>query len=98
MNEEILKYQKTLLVWSESIEKDFQLEFLSREEHNRKKSEISQKLDIVHRALIDILRSTSEGIPLAQLPNHLNKKLRFQLNVTELGFTKLKDLVLSVGE
>jgi hypothetical protein len=98
VSEDILRYQKTLLVWTESIEKDNQYEFNNKEEHSKKKSEITQKLEIVHRALIDVLRNNLEGIPLAQLPNHLNKKLRFPFNVTELGFTKLKDLVLAMGD
>ena len=96
VSEDILRYIKTLLVWTESIEKDAQYEFYNRDEHNRKKSEISLKLEMVTRVLIDTLRNNPDGVPLAQLPNHLNKKLRFNLNVTELGFTKLKDLVLSV--
>ena len=32
---------------------------------------------------------------LAQLPQNLNKKLVFPLDLNELGFPKLKDLILS---
>jgi hypothetical protein len=35
---------------------------------------------------------------LAQLPQNLNKKLLFSLDLNELGFPKLKDLILSMSD
>ena len=69
----------------------------SNEELSKKKIEINHKIDIIKRALIEILSMNLEGISLAQLPSYLKKKLPFNLNLTELGFTKLKDLILSMG-
>ena len=73
ISDDILRYQKTLLVWVETIEKDSVLGLNTQEELNKKKIEVSQKLDIVKRALIDILSQTPEGVSLAQLPSYLKK-------------------------
>lgn len=73
ISDDILRYSKTLLVWVESIEKESVVGFNTQEEMNKKKLEVSQKLDIVKRALIDILSQTPEGVSLAQLPSHLKK-------------------------
>jgi len=39
-----------------------------------------------------------EGVSLAQLPMHLKRSLKFELNVSDLGFPKFKDLLLSMPE
>lgn len=39
-----------------------------------------------------------DGVSLAQLPNHLKNKLPFNLVLSELGFNKLKDLLLSMSD
>jgi hypothetical protein len=35
---------------------------------------------------------------LAQLPMHLGKKLPFKLDLNEIGFPKLKDLIISMSD
>lgn len=49
-------------------------------------------------AIIDTLLKNPEGVSLAQLPNHLKNRLNFTLNLAELGFAKLKDLVASMND
>lgn len=45
INEDIIKYQKTLLVWSEPFSSDVPNMFGSQEEINQKKLEINHKLE-----------------------------------------------------
>jgi len=49
-------------------------------------------------AIIDALLQNPDGVSLAQLPNHLKSRLNFGLNLAELGFAKLKDLILSMRD
>ena len=49
-------------------------------------------------AIIDTLHHNPHGVSLAQLPNHLNTRLNFALNLQELGFAKLKDLIISMRD
>ena len=63
-----------------------------------KKAAIKAKLQIVKNALIEVLAEARMGISLAQLPLYLKRKLPFMLNLNELGFAKLKDLVLSMSD
>jgi hypothetical protein len=53
---------------------------------------------MVKQALIDILTENKSGMSLAQLPLYLRRKLPFSLDLNELGFPKLKDLILSMNE
>jgi len=39
-----------------------------------------------------------EGISLAQLPKFIQEKINFQLNIPELGFAKLKDLLAAMED
>jgi len=98
INEEIIKYQKTLLVWSEPLCSDIPNMFNSQEEINQKKREINHKLELMKQALISILVANPEGVSLAQLPAYIKKKLHFNYSLPELGFAKLKDLILSMGD
>jgi len=98
ISDDILRYQKTLLVWTESIERDSLSAMGSQEEVNKKKYEINQKLELVQKALIEILIANKDGVSLAQLPNHLKNKLKFQYVLSEFGFSKLKDLILSMSD
>lgn len=56
------------------------------------------KLVVVKNSLIEILGESKNGISLAQLPQNLNKKLPFRLDLNELGYTKLKDLISDMQE
>lgn len=98
INDEVIKYQKTLLVWSETLSKDQAFGYNTQEELCKKKSELTQKLEMVQRALIEILLANPEGVSLAQLPVYLKKRLPFNYSLSELGFGKLKDLVLSMND
>lgn len=98
IGDDYLRYQKTLLVWSETLDKEANFGINTQEELNKKKYEINQKLEVVQRALIEILLVNQDGVSLAQLPNHLKKKLPFNLVLSELGFSKLKDLILSMND
>jgi hypothetical protein len=55
-------------------------------------------LTIVKNALIEILAESKTGMSLAQLPLYLRRKLPFPLDLNELGFPKLKDLILSMSD
>lgn len=48
--------------------------------------------------LEEILAESKIGMSLAQLPMHLNKKLPFNLDLNELGFPKLKDLIIAMRD
>jgi len=71
----------------------------SQAEQNRKKATAQAKLTVVKNALIEILAESKQGMSLAQIPLHLKKKnLPFTLDLNELGFPKLKDLILSMSD
>jgi hypothetical protein len=55
-------------------------------------------LIVVKNALIEILAESKTGMSLAQLPLYLRRKLPFPLDLNELGFPKLKDLILSMSD
>lgn len=67
------------------------------EEEEQKNQQIQQKLKLVKKSLIEVLAESRNGISLAQLPINLQKKLKFKLQLNELGFAKLKDLVMSMS-
>jgi OST-HTH/LOTUS domain len=47
---------------------------------------------------VEILAESKTGMSLAQLPLYLKRKLPFTLDLNELGFPKLKDLILSMSD
>lgn len=59
---------------------------------------VDSKLHLVKQALIEILSENKQGMSLAQLPLYLRRKLTFSLDLNELGFPKLKDLILSMQD
>ncbi|CAG9329364.1 unnamed protein product [Blepharisma stoltei] len=83
INEDLLRYQRTLLVWT------------SNHQRTVSKGEIQRKMQAIEQAVLSILSKTPQGISLAQLPLYLKRALKFQLNIAELGFAKLKDLLLT---
>ena len=48
--------------------------------------------------MIEILIENPEGMSLAQFPMHIGKKLPFKLDLNEIGFPKLKDLIISMND
>lgn len=84
IDEDLLRYQRTLLVWTPVSNKK------SFEQDN------SSKLRDVQHAIIEVLKENKAGVSLAQLPLYLKRKLSFYLDLTELGFSKLKDLLMTM--
>lgn len=86
INEDILRYHRTLLVWTSDHQTD------------TPEDEFQKKVKSVQKAIITLLTRNYEGISLAQLPLFLKRMLPFNLNISELGFAKLKDLLATIPE
>ncbi len=108
INEDFLRYQRTLLVLTDCIDKTKLLEsniqsshLLSDEEifkQIHKKAEIRAKLNAVKQAIIEVLAEHKGGVSLPQLPIFLKRKLPFKLDWNQLGYAKLKDLITSMND
>ena len=84
-------------MWTTTVDKHKKMaEELQKESH--KNAAVAAKLNIVKNALIEILAESKIGMSLAQLPLYLRRKLPFTLDLNELGFPKLKDLILSMSD
>lgn len=86
IDEDLLRYHKTLLIWVPGSNK-----FPTDKENN-------EKLQSIQSKIIEILKESKEGMSLAQLPLYIRRKLNFPLDISELGFAKLKDLLLTMPE
>ena len=86
-----LAYYKTYLVKSDQTKP--RTDHISDSEKN---SEIQKKklIEIEH-ALVECLVEEDNYLPLAQLKKKLNKRLGCKINLAELGFVKLRNLVES---
>jgi hypothetical protein len=85
INEDLLRYHRTLLVWTPSSRK-------------LTDKETSGKLTAIKRAVVQLLLESKTGVSLAQLPLHLKRALGFPFELTELGYAKLKDLLMTIPE
>jgi len=94
----VLRYHKTLLVWTTAVDKHKRIANESSNKDTPRKVAADAKLNMVKQALIEILTENKQGMSLAQLPLYLRRKLPFSLDLNELGFPKLKDLILSMNE
>lgn len=83
IDEDFLRYQKNLLVWSQCLKVD-------------NCYDVQGKIKKIGESLLEILNRFRDGISLAQLPGALSAAVGFQLDLQKLGFAKLKDLVLGV--
>jgi hypothetical protein len=63
----------------------------NREKNNSNKE---RKLKKIHDGIIECLIENNNYLPLAQLKKLLNSKLDFSINLDELGFAKLRNLVV----
>ena len=63
-----------------------------------RRAEIGAKLQSVKQAIVEVLAEHKGGVSLPQLPIFLKKKLSFKLDWNQLGFAKLKDLILSMQD
>lgn len=100
INKDILRYKKTLLVWNKNplkVQTD-EASLENSEAARAKKERIKHKLSVVKQAIISILTENSAGLSLAQLPLHLKYKLPFPLDLNELGFVKLKELLATMAD
>ena len=98
-----MRYQRTLLIknkTSPSISEE-----KSDDEGSKKEGPIeietekrNYQLKRIKDALYEILSENSQGLSLAQIPQHLRKKLDFQFNLQKLGFPKLKNLLSTMSE
>jgi OST-HTH/LOTUS domain len=52
----------------------------------------------IRLALYKLLQASEGPISLAQLPQYIKPYLNCPLDITKLGFTKLKDIILSFGD
>ena len=86
INEDIIRYEKTQLIWTANYPT-----VLAQDTINER---VKQLKDTV----VNMLKSRSNGIPLAQIPLILKRKLKFQLKISELGYKKLKDLLKTIPE
>ena len=86
INEDYLRYQRTLLIWTTNNQG-----IISR-------TELLRKMQIIKSTIISLLEKSQDGVSLAQLPLHLKRSLNFPMNISELGFAKLKDLLATFPE
>lgn len=86
INESLMRYSKTLLVWTPGYT------------HKEISEKTLQKLETVKQGVKAVLEANRAGVPLAQLPLLLKRKLGFVANVSEFGFAKLKELLLTMPE
>ena len=84
IDEDLLRYHKTLLVYVPAFDK--------------KCKEDKQALLSTKRLEVDILSTCSEGISLAQLPTLIKEKHPIDVDLSKLGFAKLKDLINEIPD
>ena len=101
VQDDLLRYHKTLLVWTDKIRTKEDLwnsNQQNKEADLEQDSEIRDQLAQIKTSLVDILSEHRNGVSLAQLPQYLKRKLKFDLNLQRLGYPKLKDLILSMND
>lgn len=81
INDDYLRYQKTLLIWT------------INSQYKVPRNEMIKKIQGIKQATLAVLENNDEGVSLAQLPLYIKRLINFPLNVQELGYAKLKDLL-----
>lgn len=84
IDEDLLRYHKTLLVYVPAFDK--------------KCKEDKQALLSTKRLVVDILSTCPEGISLAQLPTLIKENHPVDIDLSKLGFAKLKDLINEIPD
>jgi hypothetical protein len=64
VKEDVLRYHKTLLVWTTKVDKHKKMAEMMQKESNQKAS-VEAKLNIVKNSLIEILAESKTGMSLA---------------------------------
>ena len=85
IDEFLLRYYRTLLVWAPTHK-------------SLNEKENSEKISFVQNKIIEILKENKDGLSLAQLPLFIKRKINCSVNLAELGFAKLKDLLMTMQE
>lgn len=96
INQGFIRYHKTQLV---SNRQEQPLPNTPQQETSWEKLQREVKVGFLQLALIDILLEAGPKvqIPLAQIPLNLKKTLLFDINLLELGFPKLKNLLSTLS-
>ncbi|OMJ91274.1 hypothetical protein SteCoe_6255 [Stentor coeruleus] len=84
IDEDLLRYHKTLLVWVPVFDK--------------KCREDKFQLFSAKKLIVQALAQCPEGISLAQLPIVIKEKLPANFDLSKLGFAKLKDFILEIPD
>lgn len=82
IDDSILKYQRALLTLASKLESNMLIK--------------TPQLFIIQKNILEILKENPNGLQLAQIPLLLKKKIDFQLDLTSLGFSKLKDFLATI--
>ena len=100
ISEDKLRYQRTLLIWNMTPMKSKFHEISASDSRivRKEKERINHKIKLVKQAVIKILTENPAGLSLAQLPLYLRYKLPFPLDLNELGFLKLKELLATMTD
>jgi hypothetical protein len=83
IREDLLRYQRTLLVWTS-------------QESKPRMPGFQKKLAVIQDAVRDLLATSRVGISLAQIPMQLKREKNLSFDVNGLGFAKLKDLLATI--
>jgi hypothetical protein len=100
INKGILRYQRTLLVKNNpndsiaSTLTEVDTSFSQDPALERK----TKLLKTIKDFLIEILSENPDGIPLAQIPLHLKRKMDYVVNFQDLGFPKLKNFLATLPD
>ena len=99
ITKDILRYKRTLLLWNKNPMKNAHVDTSPEDLKSiqTRKTEVIEKLNMVKQTILEILKENSSGISLAQLPSQLKSKLSFPLDLNELGFVKLKELLKTMS-
>eukprot|EP00826_Nyctotherus_ovalis_P041933 TRINITY_DN4273_c0_g5_i3.p1 TRINITY_DN4273_c0_g5~~TRINITY_DN4273_c0_g5_i3.p1 ORF type:complete len:598 (+),score=145.78 TRINITY_DN4273_c0_g5_i3:692-2485(+) len=100
INQHMLRHQRTLLVWNTAPLKTRGHEVFSSDSEavRKEKERLKHKMNVVKQAVLELLAEKPSGLPLAQLPQHLKYRLPFPLDLNELGFLKLKELLATMAD
>lgn len=98
INRKLLDHYKTLLIKSTRFTlgiklNDNPLDDFKPEEKN---PEIKQKIQSIKSIILNLLSEAPNGISLAKLPAEIKRKVNFYYDLHEIGFNKLKDVLVEL--
>jgi len=89
VDEGYISYFKTVIYWTDSI-KTQQLD-LSKNSHQL-------YLESIKSSIKTLIEERGKYVPMARIPKLLNERFGLQLIPTKLGYSKLLDLIVDLGE